>query len=74
MASGPITLWQIDREEMATVADFIFLGSKSTVDGDCIHDMKHLIQKTKRTTDWKKLFPKHISEKGSVLKLYQTAP
>ena len=34
MASGPITLWQIDRETMATVADFIFLGSKITAEGD----------------------------------------
>ena len=47
IVSGPIILWQIHREEMETVADIIFLGSKSTVDGDCIHDMKHLIQKTK---------------------------
>ena len=37
MASGPITSWQIDRE---TVADFIFLGSKITSDGDCSHDIK----------------------------------
>ena len=37
MASGPITSWQIDRE---TVADFIFLGSKITVDGDCSHEIK----------------------------------
>ena len=35
MASGPITLWQIDRETMETVTDFIFLGSKITADGDC---------------------------------------
>ena len=35
MASGPITSWQLDRENMETVADFIFLGSKITVDGDC---------------------------------------
>ena len=34
MASGPITSWQIDRETMETVTDFIFLGSKITVDGD----------------------------------------
>ena len=37
MASGPITSWQIDGEIMETVADFIFLGSKITVDGDCSH-------------------------------------
>ena len=40
MASGPITLWQIDRETMATVTDFIFLGSKITADGDCSHEIK----------------------------------
>ena len=40
MASGPITLWQIDGETMETVADFIFLGSKSTADGDCSHEIK----------------------------------
>jgi len=39
MASGPITSWQIDRERVETVADFIFLGSKITVDGDCSHDI-----------------------------------
>ena len=38
IVSVPITLCQIHREEMETVADIIFLGSKSTVDGDCIHD------------------------------------
>ena len=37
MASGPITLWQIDGETVETVADFIFLGSKITADGDCSH-------------------------------------
>ena len=38
MASGPITLWQIDGETMETVTDFIFLGSKITTDGDCSHE------------------------------------
>ena len=42
MASGPITSWQIDREKMETVTDFIFLGSKITVDGDCSHEIKRL--------------------------------
>ena len=37
MASGPITSWQIDRETMKIVTDFIFLGSKITADGDCSH-------------------------------------
>ena len=40
MASGPITSWQIDREAVETVTDFIFLGSKITADCDCIHEIK----------------------------------
>ena len=40
MASGPITSWQINGEIVETVADFIFLGSKITADGDCSHKMK----------------------------------
>ena len=44
MASGFITSWQIDGETVITVADFIFLGSKITADGDCSHEMKrHLL-------------------------------
>ena len=39
MASGPITSWQIDGEKVETVTDFIFLGSKITVDGDCRHEI-----------------------------------
>ena len=39
-ASGPITSWQIDGETIETVTDFIFLGSKITVDGDCSHEIK----------------------------------
>ena len=40
MASSPITSWQIDGETVETVSDFIFLGSKITVDGDCSHEIK----------------------------------
>ena len=40
MASGPITSWQIDGEKVETVTDFIFLGSKITVDNDCKHEIK----------------------------------
>ena len=48
MASGPITSWQIDREMMETVSDFIFLGSKITADGDCSHEIKrHLLLRRK---------------------------
>ena len=43
MASGPITSWQIDGETVETVADFIFLGPKITVDGDCSHEIKRLL-------------------------------
>ena len=39
-ASGPITLWEIDRETVQTLSDFIFLGSKITTDGDCSHEIK----------------------------------
>ena len=40
MASGPITLWQIEGEKVETMTDFIFLGSKVTADGDCSHEIK----------------------------------
>ena len=40
MASGPITMWQIDGETMEIVIDFIFLGSKIIADGDCSHEIK----------------------------------
>ena len=44
MASGPITSWQIDKETVETVTDFIFLGSIITADGDCSHEIKrHLL-------------------------------
>ena len=40
MASGPITPWEVDGETVETVAEFIFLGSQITVDGDCSHEIK----------------------------------
>ena len=43
MASGPITSWQIEGEKMETVTDFIFLGSKITVDSDCSHEFKRCL-------------------------------
>ena len=51
MASGPITLWQIDGETRETVRDFISLGSKITADGDCNHEIKTL-------APWKKNYDK----------------
>ena len=51
MTSGPITSWQIDRETVGTEADFIFLGSKITADGDCSHEIKrHLLLGRKAMT------------------------
>ena len=56
MASGPIISWQIDREKMERVTNFIFLGSKITVDGDCSHKIK------RRLLPWKKnLWLWHLS-------------
>ena len=52
MASGPITSWEIDGETVETVADFIFLGSKITVDNDCSHQIKrHLLLGRKAMTN-----------------------
>ena len=52
MASGPITSWQIDRETMETVTDFIWGGSKITADGDCSHEIKrHLLFERKVMTN-----------------------
>ena len=52
MAFGPISSWQIDGETMETVTDFIFLGSKITVDGDCSHEIKrHLLLGRKAMTN-----------------------
>ena len=51
MASGPITSWQIDGETMEIVRDFIFLGSKTTADGECSHEIKrHLLLGRKAMT------------------------
>ena len=43
MASGPITPWQIEEEKVEAVTDFIFLGSKITVDGDCSHEINRCL-------------------------------
>ena len=52
MASGPIASWQIDGETMETMTDFIFLGSKSTADGDWLHEIKrHLLLGRKAITN-----------------------
>ena len=52
MAVGHITTWQIDGETMETVTDFIFLGSKTTADGDCSHEIKrHMLLGRKAMTN-----------------------
>ena len=51
MASGPITSWEIDGETVETVADFIFLGSKITADGDCSHEIKRRLDSILKSTD-----------------------
>ena len=50
MASGPITSWEIDRETVETVSDFIFLGSKITADGDCSHEIKRRLLLGRKVT------------------------
>ena len=51
MASGPITSWQIDRETVETVTDFIFRGSKITADGDCSPEIKKTFAPWKKSYD-----------------------
>ena len=58
MAPGPITAWQIEREKVEVVTDFLFLGSKITVDGDCSHEVRR----------WLLLGRKAITNLDSVLK------
>ena len=50
-ASGPITSWEIDGEAVGTVADFIFLGSRITADGDCSHEIKRCFTPWKESYD-----------------------
>ena len=66
MAFGPITSWQIDGETVETVADFIFLGSKITTDGDCSHEIKgHLLLGRKVMTNLDSIFKsRDIAKKG----------
>ena len=57
MASGPITSWQIDGETVETMADFSFLGSKITTDGDCSHEIKRrLLLRRKVMTNLDSIF------------------
>ena len=61
MTSGPITSWQIDRETMETVTDFIFLFSRITVNGDCSHEIKrHLLLGRKIMTNLDSILKRDI--------------
>ena len=66
MASGPITSWKIDGDIVETVADFIFGGSKITVDGDCSHEIKRRLLLAVQGT--LKSFLQHHSSKASILR------
>ena len=68
MASGPITSWQIEGEKVETVTDFLFLGSKITVDGDCSHEIRRqLLLGRKAMTNLDSVLKKqrhHFADKG----------
>ena len=71
MASSPITLWQIDGETMETVTDFIFLGSKITVDSDYSHEIiRHLLQAMTNLGSVLKKERYHFADKGSYSQSY----
>ena len=74
IASGPITSWEIDRETVETVSDFILGGSKITADGDCSHDIKrHLLLGTKDMTNLDSIIKKqrhYFANKGPSIQSY----
>ena len=74
MASGPITIWQIDGETVETVTDFIFFGSKITVDSDCGQEIKsHLLFGRKVMTNLDSILKKqrhHFADKVLYSKSY----
>ena len=68
IASGPITSWEIDGEMVETVSDFIFLGSKITVDGDCSHEIKRcLLLGRKVMTNLDSILEKAVAPHSSAL-------
>ena len=73
-ASSPISPWQIDGEKVETVADFIFLGSKISVDGDCIHEIKRrFLLGRKAMTNLRQHIKKqrhHFADKGEYSQNY----
>ena len=75
IASGPITSWQIDRETIETVRDFLFLGCKITADGDYSHEIKrHLLLERKAMTNLDSILKSRditLSTKVRVVKVFQ---
>ena len=73
MASGPITSWEIDEETVETLTDFIFLGSQSTADGDCSHEIKRrLLLGRKVMTNLDSVFKSRDIQFSSVAQLCLT--
>ena len=73
MASGPITSWEINRETLETVSDFIFVGSKITADGDCSHEIKrHLLLGRKVMTNLDSIFKSRDSTLPTKVSLVRT--
>ena len=73
MALGPITSWQIEGEKVEAVTDFLFLGSKITVDGDCSHEIRrHLLLGRKVMTNLDSIFKRrhYFVNKGSSSQSY----
>ena len=74
MASGPITSWQIGGEKVEIVTDFIFLGSKITVDGDCSHEIKRHLLLGRKAIDKPRWHIKkkrhHLADKGPYSQSY----
>ena len=75
MSSGPINLWQIEGENVETMTDFIFLGSKIPVDSDCSHEMKRrLLLGRKAVTNPDSVLKKHrhrFADKGAYSQSYR---
>ena len=69
MASGPITSWQIDGKTVETVADFVFLGSKITADGDCSHEIKRRLLLGREVITNPPWFPKSLQMVTAAMKL-----
>ena len=70
MVYSPITSWQIDGETMETVIDFIFLGSKITVNGDCSHEIKRCLLLGRKTRQHIKKQRYHFANKGPYSQSY----